>query len=295
VLDLDDHAPCTPRLPHHRFAMAVRLAASALAHVVAFLMAAVLIPGGTPEFHIRQPDVAARRDNVDVQHIVFLAPNPNRVGGGGGGGGNRQSEPIQRARGIGSDAITLRPRKSPPAEIPVPPVWPTPANDLSLLPSIVLEAKPLAAGTFDQLGLPVGGVSSGISSGAGSGGGVGTGTGTGIGSGRGPGLGPGAGGGIGGGVYRPGGAVTTPRLLKEVRPSYTNDALQRKIQGSVVLEVIVTRDGRPSHIQVVRSLDAGGLDDEAVAAAAQWRFAPGCLNGTPVDVLVTIMLDFWIR
>ena len=136
---------------------------------------------------------------------------------------------------------------------------------------------------------------SGTSTGPGSGGGVGTGIGTGIGRGRGPGLGPGSGGGTGGGVYRPGGAVSAPRLIKEVKPRYTNEALQHMVQGTVVLEVIVTGDGCPSHIRVVRSLDRGGLDEEAVSAVAQWRFEPGRLAGVPVDVLVTVMLDFSIR
>ena len=163
------------------------------------------------------------------------------------------------------------------------------------LPSIVLDAKPLASGISEQIGLPEGGVLSGTSTGPGSGGGVGSGTGTGIGSGTGPGLGPGSGGGTGGGVYRPGGAVTAPRLIKEVKPTYTNEALRNKIQGTVVLELIVTRDGRPSAIRVVTSLDSRGLDEQAIAAVAQWRFEPGRLAGTPVDVLVTAMLDFTIR
>jgi outer membrane biosynthesis protein TonB len=38
-----------------------------------------------------------------------------------------------------------------------------------------------------------------------------------------------------------------------------------------------------------------GLDQQAIAAAAQWRFEPGRLAGTPVDVLVTLFLDFSIR
>jgi outer membrane biosynthesis protein TonB len=38
-----------------------------------------------------------------------------------------------------------------------------------------------------------------------------------------------------------------------------------------------------------------GLDEEAVAAAAQWRFEPGHLAGAPVDVLVVILIDFSIR
>ena len=92
-------------------------------------------------------------------------------------------------------------------------------------PSLVLEARNLASGTFDQIGLPQGGVEAGASTGPGSGGGVGSGSGTGIGPGRGPGFGPGAGGSVGGGVYRPGGAVTAPRLLAKVQPRYTQDAL----------------------------------------------------------------------
>jgi TonB family protein len=108
-------------------------------------------------------------------------------------------------------------------------------------------------------------------------------------------LGPGAGGGTGGGVYRTGGPVSAPRVVTEVRPKYTSEAMTRKIQGTVLLEAIVTRDGNASRIRVVRSLDAGGLDQEAVAAVAQWRFEPGRLGAAPVDVLVTIDVGFWIR
>ena len=93
----------------------------------------------------------------------------------------------------------------------------------------------------------------------------------------------------------PGGAVSAPRLIKEVRPRYTSEALASRIQGTVVLEVIVTGNGCASQIRIVRSLDAGGLDEEAVAAVAQWRFEPGRLGAAPVDVLVTIVLDFTIR
>ena len=160
---------------------------------------------------------------------------------------------------------------------------------------MVLDAKPLSLGLFDQIGLPTGGVLSGTSQGPGSGGGVGTGIGTGVGSGRGPGLGPGSGGGTGGGVYRAGGTVSSPRLVNEVKPRYTNEALLNRIQGTVVLEAVVTSDGCTSQIRVVRSLDALGLDQEAVAAVAQWRFDPGRLGTVPVDVLVTIVLDFTIR
>ncbi len=208
--------------------------------------------------------------------------------GGGGGGGNRQPPPIRRAERVGADRLTIlaaRPITSVGRLVDVP----APAQQ------IVLDAKPLASGLVGQIGALEGGIGLGTSQGPGSGGGVGDGVGTGIGSGRGPGVGPGAGGGTGGGVYRPGGAVTPPTILSQVRPSYTNDALRNKIQGIVVLEVIVRRDGLPSDIQVVRSLDRRGLDEQAIAAVQQWRFNPGRLAGTPVDVLVTVVLDFSIR
>ena len=121
------------------------------------------------------------------------------------------------------------------------------------------------------------------------------GTGTGVGSGRGPGMGPGSGGGTGGGVYRIGGGVTPPEVVTQAKPTYTAEALRAKIQGSVLLEVIVQRDGTPGRVQVVRSLDAGGLDVRAIEAVREWRFKPGRLGDTPVDVLVTIIMDFSVR
>jgi protein TonB len=294
VLHLDYLVTRTPQLPQRRFGALTQLAASAALHLTVFMIAALIVSTLPPDIGVRRTDRIAAPETLDVRHIVFLTPDLRQVGGGGGGGGNQQSGPIRRAEGVGSDALTLRVRKLPPPAVPV--ASPAaPVEDSPAIPSIVLDAKPLASGTFEQLGLPTGGVLSGTSTGPGSGGGVGTGIGTGIGSGRGPGLGSGSGGGVGGGVYRAGGAVTAPRVISEVKPNYTPDALRGRVQGTVVLELIVSRDGCPTQIRVIRSLDPGGLDQEAVAATAQWRFEPGRLAGTPVDVLVNVMLDFTIR
>ncbi|MBY0497329.1 MAG: energy transducer TonB [Cyanobacteria bacterium] len=100
---------------------------------------------------------------------------------------------------------------------------------------------------------------------------------------------------MGGGVYRPGGGASAPTVLREVKPRYNAEAMRMRIQGSVILEAVVQRDGTLRDIRVVRSLDPGGLDQEAVLAAEQWRFNPGRFAGEPVDVLVTIMLDFRIQ
>jgi len=294
VLHVFTGGPGTPRLPERGLdGRLVQIAAAAIVHVVG-AMAMLLAIGrtGLDPSHGRTNDSDVCR--VEVTHVVFLAET-RPPGAGGGGGGNGSDAPIRRAQGVGRDAMTLRtsPRAEPRSVAHVPAA--VIVEGILPLPSIVLDTTPLASGTLEQVGLPSSGVTTGTSTGAGSGGGVGTGAGSGIGPGQGPGLGLGSGGGTGGGVFRPGGAVTPPRLVTEVRPKYTPGALVRHVQGTVELELVVTRDGRPSQVRIARSLDPGGLDDEAVAAVMQWRFEPGRAAGAPVDVLVVVLLDFWIR
>jgi TonB family protein len=95
-------------------------------------------------------------------------------------------------------------------------------------------------------------------------------------------------------VHRPGGSVSTPRLLKEVKPVYSERAKQDKVQGEVLLECVVKADGTVGDRKVVRSLDPD-LDQAAMDAAAQWRFEPGKRDGKPVDVLVTIAMAFTLK
>ena len=101
---------------------------------------------------------------------------------------------------------------------------------------------------------------------------------------------------MGGGPYRPGNGVLPPRILREVRPLYTADAMRAKVQGLVELECVVLPDGSVGDCRVVRSLDAVfGLDQEAIKAVKQWRFVPGTRLGQPVAVLVGIELSFTLR
>jgi TonB family protein len=98
-------------------------------------------------------------------------------------------------------------------------------------------------------------------------------------------------------VHRPGrGGITLPRLIQEVKPSYTPEAMRVGLHGSVLLTCTVLPDGTVSDVNVLRSLDpVFGLDREAVRAAQQWRFAPGTNAGAPVKVRVTIELPFSAR
>ena len=130
--------------------------------------------------------------------------------------------------------------------------------------------------------------------GPGKGGGAGSGTGTGLGEGDGSGVGPGSGGGTGGGPYRPGSGIEAPRLLREVRADYTEDARQRGIAGDVVMEIVVRRDGSVGEVRMLQGLPAG-LSERAVQAVRQWRFAPARRQGVPVDVIVEVSVEFKLR
>ena len=134
------------------------------------------------------------------------------------------------------------------------------------------------------------------SMGMGTGPGGGGGNGAGAGPGSGSGIGPGSGGGIGGGVYDVGNGVESPKLIREVKPQYTADAMRAKLQGVVELEAVVNPDGSVDNVKVTRSLDSTfGLDQEAIKAVRQWRFVPGTLKGQPVHVRVSVELTFTLR
>ena len=69
-----------------------------------------------------------------------------------------------------------------------------------------------------------------------------------------------------------------PRVVSDVKPRYTADAFRRRVNGSVFLECVVNREGVPTNVEVVTSLDEE-LDREALKALSQWRFEPGKKDG----------------
>jgi protein TonB len=221
--------------------------------------------------------------------IVWLKqPGP---GGGGGGGGNRMPDPPRRAELPGKDKITVPVAKPPKLEAPQPPKEiPKPEAQMNI-PAVTTQAG------LQEMPGAISALPTTPSQGTGTLGGAGTGAGTGIGSGQGSGLGPGYGGGTGGGAYRLGDAgVVPPRLLKEVKPAYTGDAMRAKIQGVVTVEAIVMPDGRVGQVHVIRSLDRTfGLDEEAIKAVRRWLFAPATRFGQPVPIQIEVELTFTLR
>lgn len=87
--------------------------------------------------------------------------------------------------------------------------------------------------------------------------------------------------------------ITAPKLKRHVYPKYTSDAMRAKLQGVVLLQAVVDVDGRVSRVRVTESLDKVlGLDDSAMAAAKDWLFEPGTLDGRAVPVAIQVQLEF---
>lgn len=258
----------------------VGVGASVLSHIAMGVIAFLVIN------YVPKPRaVEITKDELPNEIVWLNQPGP---GGGGGGGGKKQPEPPRKVELPGKEKITVPVTKPPEPRLTAP-------DEIKPLEELNIPAKPMEAaeqplpGALQSENLAA-------SQGSGSGGGAGTGTGTGSGSGTGSGLGEGWGGGTGGGAFRPGNGVSTPRVLVEVKPQYTADAMRAKVQGAVWLECIVMPDGSVGNIRVTRSLDSVfGLDQEAIKAARQWKFVPGVREGKPVPVLVTIELTFTLR
>jgi len=101
-----------------------------------------------------------------------------------------------------------------------------------------------------------------------------------------------SGGGIGAGeVYRVGGKVSPPKALYAPDPEYSDTALRAKLQGIVVLWLVVDKNGNPQQIKVQRSLEKG-LDEKAVEAVKKWHFKPSMKDGQPVAVMINVEINF---
>jgi protein TonB len=259
----------SPQIVDGRFGNAVSV--SALAHAVGLcllIVAARLWPTHDTVANLLQAH----------PHLALIAP-----GSEGGSTGNLEQSSGARER-RGPDAAPTDARA---VARTLEPTTPAPLLDIPVV-SIVDGVQELP------------GVVTAITSAANAGN-EGPGAGNNPGSGRGPGSGPGEGSGPGqiaglGEGYRPGNDVSAPRLIREVKPGYTSEAMRARIQGTVRVQAIVAPDGSVSAARVVRSLDDRfGLDQEALKTVKQWRFRPGMLAGRAVPTVIEIELTFTLR
>lgn len=225
--------------------------------------------------------------------VTLIAPSPDtytlqvakKVVSGGGGGGDHDALPAPKGQPpkaalqqITPPAIVIRNTKPKLAVEPTVVAPPTVNVAENRMPNLgAATANPMPAAP--------------PSNGTGSGGGIGSGSGGGVGVGHGPGIGAGSGGGIGGGVYRVGGGISAPTAISAPDPDYTEDARRAKKQGTCVLWLIVDSAGHPRDIRVARGLGFG-LDAKAIEAVKQWRFQPALKDGKPVDVQISVEVEF---
>jgi periplasmic protein TonB len=84
--------------------------------------------------------------------------------------------------------------------------------------------------------------------------------------------------------------VSQGLLIHEVRPQYPPLARQARIQGAVVLQAVIGKDGAIQNLHVVSGHPM--LTTAAIDAVKQWRYKPYFLNGEPVEVDTQITVNF---
>ena len=91
-----------------------------------------------------------------------------------------------------------------------------------------------------------------------------------------------------------GGDVSKPVKVFDPQPQYTEIARKARIQGVVIVQAIIDKEGNVTNVKVLKGLPMG-LSEEAVKAIKRWRFEPATLNGKPVDVYYNLTVNFRLQ
>jgi len=84
-----------------------------------------------------------------------------------------------------------------------------------------------------------------------------------------------------------------PEAITKVPPEYPDIARQSNMEGTVVIQALVGKDGRVKDTKVVKSVPV--LDDAALAAVKRWVFKPALSNNKPVAVWVAVPVKFTLN
>jgi TonB family protein len=93
------------------------------------------------------------------------------------------------------------------------------------------------------------------------------------------------------GVYSAPGHLPDPVPIYKPDPAYTEEARKAKLQGVVVLWIIVNASGAVTDYEVVKPLGLG-LDEKAVEIVKTWKFKPAMIDGSPVPVRILVEVPF---
>jgi TonB family protein len=90
------------------------------------------------------------------------------------------------------------------------------------------------------------------------------------------------------------GGVQPPKCVYCPNPSYTDPARLAKLNGTAIMEVVVTAEGQTGPVRIVKGLPLG-LNESAIEAMHNWRFRPSTLNGEPVTARVHVEVMFRVH
>ena len=79
-------------------------------------------------------------------------------------------------------------------------------------------------------------------------------------------------------------------LVYRIQPEYPALARQARVQGTVVLRAVISREGAIENLQVLSGHPL--LVKAAMEAVRQWRYRPYVLNGEPVEVETQVTVNF---
>ncbi|MGH9722493.1 MAG: M56 family metallopeptidase [Bryobacteraceae bacterium] len=91
---------------------------------------------------------------------------------------------------------------------------------------------------------------------------------------------------------RVGGEVQATKLVYQTKPEYPARAQEKGVEGTVLLNAVISRDGSLIGLTALNRLVDPDLTAAAMDAARQWRYQPTLLNGEPVEVVTTITVNF---
>lgn len=96
------------------------------------------------------------------------------------------------------------------------------------------------------------------------------------------------------GPIQVGGDVKAPVKVHAPQPKYTELARKARIQGIVIVQAVINKQGEVTDAKVLKGLPMG-LDQEALNAIRSWKFEPATLNGKPVDVYYNLTVNFTLQ
>jgi protein TonB len=91
-----------------------------------------------------------------------------------------------------------------------------------------------------------------------------------------------------------GGDVKPPEKISAPQPQYTEIARKARIQGVVIVQAIIDKQGVVTNVKVLKPLPMG-LDQAAAEAIKSWKFKPATLNGKPVAVYYNLTVNFTLQ